>query len=128
MAAAASTALFPRLASRRDARRVRASPFVAVARADASHTPKSVVSERISVVGVTSMTVSSMTALATSTPALASGGARIADVSLSDAWFGWYFAPGGVVLGPALFFTAFVVGQAVFEKLAGILGRKGGKK
>ena len=39
--------------------------------------------------------------------------------ALSDAWFGWYFAPGGFALGPALFLTAFLLGQAVFEKVTG---------
>ena len=45
----------------------------------------------------------------------------------SDAWFGWYFAPGGVVLRPGLIFTAFILGQALFEKLTGT-GPKGKKK
>ena len=35
--------------------------------------------------------------------------------------------PGGVVLGPALIFTAFILGQALFEKLTGT-GPKGKKK
>ena len=60
-------------------------------------------------------------------PAFASAGDRVADLALSDAWFGWYFAPGGVVLGPALIFTAFILGQALFEKLTGT-GPKGKKK
>lgn len=60
-------------------------------------------------------------------PAFASAGDRVVDLALSDAWFGWYFAPGGVVLGPALFFTACIVGQALFEKLTGT-GPKGKKK
>ena len=46
-------------------------------------------------------------------------GDRVADLALSDAWFGWYFAPGGVVLGPALFFTVFIVGQALVERRGG---------
>ena len=45
--------------------------------------------------------------------------APVADLALSDAWFGWYFAPGGVVLGPALLLTAFLLGQALFEKITG---------
>jgi hypothetical protein len=41
------------------------------------------------------------------------------EVSRTDAWFGWYFAPGGVVLGPALIITAFLLGGALLEKLTG---------
>ena len=69
----------------------------------------------------------STTSSAVCAPAFASAGDRVADLALSDAWFGWYFAPGGVVLGPALIFTAFILGQALFEKLTGT-GPKGKKK
>ena len=49
--------------------------------------------------------------------------APVADLALSDAWFGWS-APGGVVLGPALLLTAFLLGQALFEKITGTGRRK----
>ena len=52
---------------------------------------------------------------------------RVGEREVRDAWFGWYFAPGGVVLGPALFFTVFIVGQALVEKVTGT-GPKGKKK
>ena len=45
--------------------------------------------------------------------------ARAGELARSDLWFGWYFAPGGVVLGPALILTVFLVGGAIFEKVTG---------
>ena len=44
---------------------------------------------------------------------------ELVELARSDAWFGWYFAPGGFVLGPALLLTIFLVGGAVFEKVTG---------
>lgn len=44
---------------------------------------------------------------------------ELVELARSDAWFGWYFAPGGFVLGPALLLTVFLVGGAVFEKVTG---------
>jgi hypothetical protein len=90
---------------------------VPVARAGA-HVPKSPTRAAMAL---------SATSSAVCAPAFASAGDRVADLALSDAWFGWYFAPGGVVLGPALIFTAFILGQALFEKLTGT-GPKGKKK
>ena len=43
----------------------------------------------------------------------------LGELARSDLWFGWYFAPGGVVLGPALILTAFFLGGALFEKITG---------
>ena len=54
-----------------------------------------------------------------SSPALAATPPIVGELARSDLWFGWYFAPGGVVLGPALILTAFLVGGAVFEKVTG---------
>lgn len=122
MSASASTSLAPRLVGlvgRGGTRRVPARRVVPVARAGA-HVPKS--STRAA-----SAAMSTAMSTAVCAPALASAGERVADLALSDAWFGWYFAPGGVVLGPALFFTAFILGQALFEKLTGT-GPKGKKK
>ena len=44
---------------------------------------------------------------------------ELVELARSDAWFGWYFAPGGFILGPALLLTIFLVGGAVFEKVTG---------
>ena len=52
-------------------------------------------------------------------PALAATPPIVGELARSDLWFGWYFAPGGVVLGPALILTAFLVGGAIFEKVTG---------
>ena len=57
--------------------------------------------------------------MASSSPALAATPTIVGELARSDLWFGWYFAPGGVVLGPALILTAFLVGGAVFEKVTG---------
>ena len=123
MSASASTSLAPRLVGlvgRNGTRRVPARRVVPVARAGA-HVPKS--STRAA-----SALMSTAMSTAVCAPALASAGpSRVADFALSDAWFGWYFAPGGVVLGPALFFTAFILGQALVEKITGT-GPKGKKK
>lgn len=120
MSASASTSLAPRLVGlvgRGGTRRVPARRVVPVARAGA-HVPKSPTRAAMAL---------SATSSAVCAPAFASAGDRVADLALSDAWFGWYFAPGGVVLGPALIFTAFILGQALFEKLTGT-GPKGKKK
>ena len=120
MSASASTLFPPRLVVRGGTRRAPARRAVPVARAGA-HVPKS--PTRASTAALALSTTSS----AVCAPAFASAGDRVADLALSDAWFGWYFAPGGVVLGPALIFTAFILGQALFEKLTGT-GPKGKKK
>ena len=57
--------------------------------------------------------------LASSSPALAATPPIVGELARSDLWFGWYFAPGGVVLGPALILTVFLVGGAIFEKVTG---------
>lgn len=54
-----------------------------------------------------------------SSPALAATPTIVGELARSDLWFGWYFAPGGVVLGPALILTVFLVGGAIFEKVTG---------
>ena len=117
MSASASTLFTPRLVVRGGTRRAPARRAVPVARAGA-HVPKSPTRAAMAL---------SATSSAVCAPAFASAGDRVADLALSDAWFGWYFAPGGVVLGPALIFTAFILGQALFEKLTGT-GPKGKKK
>ena len=63
--------------------------------------------------GVASVMASSSPALAATTPPI------VGELARSDLWFGWYFAPGGVVLGPALILTVFLVGGAIFEKVTG---------
>ena len=117
MSASASTLFTPRLVVRGGTRRAPARRVVPVARVGA-HVPKSPTRAAMAL---------SATSSAVCAPAFASAGDRVADLALSDAWFGWYFAPGGVVLGPALIFTAFILGQALFEKLTGT-GPKGKKK
>jgi hypothetical protein len=57
--------------------------------------------------------------MASSSPALAATPPIVGELARSDLWFGWYFAPGGVVLGPALILTVFLVGGAIFEKVTG---------
>ena len=66
--------------------------------------------------GVASVMASVM---ASSSPALAATPPIVGELARSDLWFGWYFAPGGVVLGPALILTVFLVGGAIFEKVTG---------
>ena len=112
MSASASTLFTPRLVVRGGTRRAPARRAVPVARAGA-HVPKS--PTRASTAALALSTTSS----AVCAPAFASAGDRVADLALSDAWFGWYFAPGGFVLGPALLLTIFLVGGAVFEKVTG---------
>ena len=70
-------------------------------------------------VSVPAALLGSLDALALPSHAAPPSPAPVADLALSDAWFGWYFAPGGVVLGPALLLTAFLLGQALFEKITG---------
>lgn len=120
MSASASTLFTPRLVVRGGTRRAPVRRVVPVARAGA-HVPKSPTRSAKAAMAL------SATSSAVCAPAFASAGDRVADLALSDAWFGWYFAPGGVVLGPALIFTAFILGQALFEKLTGT-GPKGKKK
>ena len=71
--------------------------------------------------GVASVMASSSPALAAAvTPQwLAVTPPIVGELARSDLWFGWYFAPGGVVLGPALILTVFLVGGAIFEKVTG---------
>ena len=57
-------------------------------------------------------------AISASAPVLAAT-PELVELARSDAWFGWYFAPGGFILGPALLLTIFLVGGAVFEKVTG---------
>ena len=57
-------------------------------------------------------------AILASSPVLAAT-PELVELARSDAWFGWYFAPGGFILGPALLLTIFLVGGAVFEKVTG---------
>ena len=70
----------------------------------------------------------STTSSAVCAPAFASAGDRVADLALSDAWFDSYFAPGGVVLGPALIFTAFILGHRALREAHGGPRRKAAAK
>lgn len=50
----------------------------------------------------------------------------LGELARGDVWFGWYFAPGGYVLGPALLLTVFLLGGALFEKVTGKPPTRGG--
>jgi hypothetical protein len=36
---------------------------------------------------------------------------------VSEAWYGWVFAPGGFVLGPSCLFAAYVLGTYALDKI-----------
>jgi hypothetical protein len=124
-ALASTTRHVPRVVTR-GTRRARARRVVVARLPDASVPKAKSHRNRVRSRGVVVSSAISSVALVASVPAPAIAASQICDVALSDAWFGWYFAPGGVVLGPALFFAVWLLGQAAFEKITGT-GPKGKK-